>query len=616
MAKATRYHSCVQHSTRINRRNFCYLLSLCGVAHAATLKAIAQGPAAHPRLHLDAAGWAQLKKSISSDPRLQAAYDKLQKRAETLLKDRPAEYKLVGPRLLNESRRALDRISTLAGLYRLDADPRKLEAARNELAIICRFPDWHPPHFLDVAELANAAGLGYDWLYAELTEPERKTIREKIVNFGLKPGLKQYADNAFWAKPHANNWGLVCNGGLTVGALAILHDDPGGPPEALTVLDIAPKNVMYAMEAYAPDGGWIEGPAYWHYASNYGSSMMAALQSATGNDREISGAPGFAQAGLFRVHSMGPLIKNFNYADAHDNVEAAQEMYWLARRFQQPLFADSETRVVKAKGPSIFHLVWASGANVAGSPPLPASEPNDAPPLDAHFKAIDVAFMRSSWTDPRAFYVGIKGGDNRANHGHLDLGSFVFDALGQRWALDLGPDDYDLPEYFGKLRFTYYRLRTEAHNTLSLGTENQALAAKAHITGMLSTEKNCTVDINLSEAYAPTLSNVTRRLTLDREHSKVRIEDTFISTQPVSVRWNLHTAAEIVFPNGQQSGSEAVLHQGHEQMPVRIVSPAGASFQVIGCDAPTQQAQQPKVSNLIVNLPPSTGTTTLIVQFG
>jgi hypothetical protein len=307
-------------------------------------------------------------------------------------------------------------------------------------------------------------------------------------------------------------------------------------------------------------------------------------------------------------------MKTFNYADAHDGVEAAQEMYWLARRFQQPLFADSETRVVQTKGPSIFHLVWASGTNVAGSPPLPASSTTDAPPLDAHFKAIDVAFMRSSWSDPRAFYVGIKGGDNKASHGHLDLGTFVFDALGQRWALDLGPDDYDLPEYFGKLRFTYYRLRTESHNTLTLGTENQVLTAKAHITSVFSTPSKCTVDIDLSEAYAPKLAGVTRRLTLDREHSTVRIEDTFTPTQPV--RWNLHTAAEIVFPNGTQTGPEAVMHLGKEQMPIRIVSPANAVFQVISCDAPPPQAQQPNIHNLIVNLPPSPNPTTLVIQFG
>ena len=37
-----------------------------------------------------------------------------------------------------------------------------------------------------------------------------------------------------------------------------------------------------------------------------------------------------------------------------------------------------------------------------------------------------------SWTDPRALFVGFKGGDNDAPHSDPDLGTFVLDALGDR----------------------------------------------------------------------------------------------------------------------------------------------------------------------------------------
>ena len=55
-------------------------------------------------------------------------------------------------------------------------------------------------------------------------------------------------------------------------------------------------------------------------------------------------------------------------------------------------------------------------------------------PLAAAYRGVDVAFLRSAWNDPNAIFAGFKGGDNRANHSHLDLGSFVLDAAGQRWA--------------------------------------------------------------------------------------------------------------------------------------------------------------------------------------
>ena len=69
--------------------------------------------------------------------------------------------------------------------------------------------------------------------------------------------------------------------------------------------------------------------------------------------------------------------------------------------------------------------------------------------LDAIFRGVDIACFRSAWDDPNALYLAVKGGDNKAAHAHLDLGSFVLDAGGVRWAADLGPDDYDLPGYFG-----------------------------------------------------------------------------------------------------------------------------------------------------------------------
>lgn len=70
-----------------------------------------------------------------------------------------------------------------------------------------------------------------------------------------------------------------------------------------------------------------------------------------------------------------------------------------------------------------------------------------APPLDRWFRGVDVVSMRGSWSANTTF-VACKGGDNRSNHAHLDLGTFVMDALGVRWACDLGSDAYTLPGYF------------------------------------------------------------------------------------------------------------------------------------------------------------------------
>src|SRR6185437_11163825 len=191
-----------------------------------------------------------------------------------------------------------------------------------------------------------------------------------------------------------------------------------------------------------------------------------SLQTALGTDFGFLQAPGFSQTPLFRIHAAGPTNLLFNFADADSTMGGASQMFWFARTFDRPMYAAHERLIGQNHGKiDAFHLFW---FNPAGT-----RQELDELPTAAMFKRISVAFLRSAWDDPSAGFVGFKGGENTASHAHADLGTFVYDADGVRWALDLGPDNYNLPDYFGKKRFTYYRLRTEGHNTLTIGTENQ-----------------------------------------------------------------------------------------------------------------------------------------------
>ena len=48
-------------------------------------------------------------------------------------------------------------------------EERFKERAIRELDAACAMKDWNPSHFLDVAEMATAVAVGYDWLYPVLT---------------------------------------------------------------------------------------------------------------------------------------------------------------------------------------------------------------------------------------------------------------------------------------------------------------------------------------------------------------------------------------------------------------------------------------------------------------
>ncbi len=399
----------------------------------------------HPRLIALDSDIDRLRTLIRTDERAKRIYEQLVADAAKIETSPTVEFKIVGPRLLDQSRRALDRVYTLALLYRIDGKKQYRDRAVKELRAAADFPNWNPSHFLDTAEMTHAFAIGYDWLFPALSADERGWIRRAISEKGFDPALKVYQSGKGWPKA-IHNWNQVCNGGIGIGALAIGDEES---EKSETVLRYAVKSIPLAMASYGPDGGWAEGPGYWHYATRYNVYFLAALETALGTDFDLAKMPGFDGAGHFRVYSSGPVGLNFNYADAGANVGNAAEMFWLAKRFSAPVYSWQEREILAGRDrPDALDLVWyqakAQGPKAAGWP------------LDAYYKGVQVAFLRSAWEDPNAIFVGIKGGDNKANHSHLDLGSFVMDANGVRWAADLGGDNYNLPAYFGAQRWTYY----------------------------------------------------------------------------------------------------------------------------------------------------------------
>ena len=537
----------------------------------------------HPRLFAHDKDWAAVRGAIANDELARDWHKHLQADARKMLSEPPVEYKLIGPRLLSKSQTALRRVSTLAGLYRLDGDKALAERARQEMLAAAAFPDWNPSHFLDTAEMSTALAVGYDWLYAYLSAEDRAIIRTALVEKGLKPGLDVYRKGGWWAKS-IHNWNQVCNGGMAIGALAIADEEP---ELARAILTHAHASIPLAMASFAPDGGWAEGPGYWGYATRYNVFYLACLQTALGTDFGLTKLPGFDRTGDFRIHSIGPLGKTFNFADAGDGAGTACQMLWLARTFDQPRYAHHENTVAKNR-PEIFHLLWLRPDK--GEHLWPAG-------TDAMYKGIDAAFFRSAWDDPKALFVGFRGGDNGANHSHLDLGNFVLDALGQRWALDLGGDDYNLPGYFGKQRWSYYRLRTEGHNTLTIDNENQVVTARAPLIAFSSTPERAFAVADLSAGYKPKLTQVRRGLAV-LQRNQVLVQDEIQAAQPVDVVWNFHTKAAI-----QINGDRAVLTQGKATLEARILNPPGATFAVVSANPPVPQRQQPDVSNLTIRLP-------------
>lgn len=539
----------------------------------------------HPRLMATQDDFVALRARAQTDPASGEWYARLSASAEALLDQPVSQYGFPdGRTLLQISRQVLDRTYILSLVYQVGGDTRFADRLWEELEAAAAFPDWNPVSFLSTAEMTHAFAIGYDWLYAYWTPAQRQVLSEAIITMGLEPGLAGYDNGEWWANT-TNNWNIVCNGGLGMGALAVGDLVPELADEIITRgLGFLPR----AIAEYAPDGAYPESVGYWAYATRYLVPYMAALETALGDDYGLQDLPGLEETGYFPLYMAGPSGNSFHYYDASGAVQQPPELFWLAKAYDNPVFG---WWGAKGTGASARHLLWYD-------PEYREYDYAAELPLDKYFRGSELVTSRSSWASSDAVFTGFKAGVNGTNHGDLDLGTFVLDALGVRWAEELGPEDYGVPGYWSDglegQRWTYYKKRAEGQNTLVVnpgyGPDQTANAAGEIIRFDSGPAETYSV-AELTKAYAAQgVTSWQRGVKLFDHRRQVLVQDELTAAAPVDAWWFMHTRAEIeLAPDGRS----AVLSHGGEQLLAQIATPAAGARFIVTDAAPLWSSPDP-----------------------
>lgn len=498
-----------------------------------------------PRLLITAEDWRDIRERRAREPEFAGICEGLVRQARAAAERPPLQRKMVGRRLLSVSSEALRRIFRHVAAYRLTEDRVFVEAARREMLAAAAFSDWNPAHFLDTAEMTAALAIGYDGLWEVLDAEARDRIRVAIRDLGLRPALTG-KDSLFFYQAR-NNWNQVCLGGLTLGALAIAEDEPDLAGQILAEMR---GHIANGLSPYAPDGVYPEGPGYWRYGTAYQILLIEALRTALGADDGQSRARGFLESADFVRHMEGPTGYYFNFADAGDHRGGSILLLWFARERGQPMLARPVVETLRRTvgGGRGFQsdrflpmiLKWWPASDAAPAPPLPRFWSGGGPNA--------VAAWRTDWDDPAAVYFAVKAGGGAVNHGHLDAGSFVFEAGGERWAEDLGAQGYESLEKLGVRlwerrpggqRWEVFRLNNHSHNTLTVDGALHRPDALATFTRADAAG----AEIDLSPVFRGAASKATRTVRW-RGADGVEIEDRLEGLRPgAEVRWALVTSA-------------------------------------------------------------------------
>jgi hypothetical protein len=580
-----------------------------------------------PRLIAPSYKWDALPNLIKTDPYLKGWNDTIFGNATDYYNASPVKYNMDGDSgILDNAREIKQRIKAFAYVYRLTKDTRWVDRAWAELqnaagkgtSSFGSDPDrWNSVHFLDTAELTAAFAIAYDWMYDVWTDAQKSSIRSTMIQYGLQYGLSEYqGGSAWWSKNVTGNWNCVCNSGLTLGALAILGDDTSGIAESILNLtvDNAKQNCVFGP---SDDGTWSETANYWYFGTTGHAEMSSALLTATGSDWDMfSTNSNYYLTGLFHMYVYGT-TSLFDFGDHGPNKfsTTANSMLLYGDHYSQPSYVLFQREQHDAPEP--WSMFWYN--------PSVSGAFWDGQPLDHFFdNGLDQwASMRSSWTDNGGLYAAIKAGKNQGHqtHNDLDAGDFVLDALGTRWAGELGSGDYNSQSYFsndtqGSARWLYYRKMTEGQNTILINKANQNVLAAPTIKSESSgtTQGSSTVfDVpsdstaywvaDLTSAYFDATS-VKRGMRLLNKRRQVLLQDEINAQQ--GVQWRMHTNATVT-----TNGASATLKIDDKTMSVTILNPpSGATFSTsdavrFSSDPTPPQADQanPGVTVLIIDLP-------------
>ena len=549
----------------------------------------------HPRILADADKFAEIRQLIQEDDYMKVLYARIYEEVNYSTSttaswmDQPVtEYSIPdGLRLLAASRQASQRIIWMSMLYQLTGERRFAERAVEEMLAVCdetKFPDWnHNKHYLDVAQMAYGVGIGYDWLYHFMTEDQRQSVREALYRNVILTETQC---------PHGNtyNWNQWCMAGFAVAATAIYEYYP---EECSALLAKTVTTIQRALDLFTPLGAYPEAASYYCVGAEYGAIYFDTLMSTLGTDFGLTDLPGMRESGNYLLAVNG-YVTNFNFGDCDETLASGAMLHWYATRYNMPELSVWQRKFQRYSSGELFDeplaLLWYD-------PALVEDYDEDSQQLDYLMYSDSyqsVASFRSFSADPYQVYAAIKSGYNSTSHSDMDIGTFVMEAMGERWFTELGKDNYNLTGYGtysnGKYtedqgRWKVYRKRAEGQNTLVINPSTaggQDVEGAAQITDYVSSYDGGYATVDMLDAYdnyGATSAN--RALMLFDNRSRVLLRDEVTMESASDLYWFAHTQADISI---SADGKTAELTMNGKTMLAQIVEPANAVFTQMTAD--------------------------------
>lgn len=500
----------------------------------------------HPRLIINKDDIERIQKSIKTDKNMAKWADNIMQEAYKTLSDPVYAYERYndGTGQYQDIEISQNRILTLGMAYQFTKDKRFAIRGFNEMEKICNFSTWNTD-YLDVGELCAIVALGYDWLYDGLTETQRALLEKNIIERALNPtmeiyyGVSDLTGYIAWTKS-VGNINAVCNGGTSLGAMAIFDKYPDLSSKYLTN---ALQSIDLVLLMYYPDGAWMEGITYWNYALQYIVMDIESAIRTFGTDLGFLNTPGLIRTG-WNGFSLVGAAGMYSFGDGSTAFENYRYSMWGAKHSQDVELLNARLLEMEKRG-------FEGGPLELAFYDETLYRENYEPKPDSFIGGLDIIGLREKWYDKTATYLGAHGGPAMKDHGHLDIGSFVVDIGGERVIKDIGAEAYSYSGYFAHERYHFYKARPEGHNLYVINPTDDIedyginRYATAVCEKLYSKESGSYAIMDLTGSYERDATSAKRGYMLTDDRRSVVIRDEISLKKESDIYWFAHTDGKI-----------------------------------------------------------------------
>ena len=402
--------------------------------------------------------------------------------------------------------------------------------------------------------VCNALAWGYDWLYDELSEDERTTVRAALLE-----RTRDIAEHAILsAKIHLFPYDshAVRSVSLVIvpACIALLGDDKDDDAR-----DWLNYSIEFLSTVYSPwgdsDGGWAEGTHYWMMGIAYLIDSANRLKSYMGLD--LYKRPFFQNTGDFPLYCKAPNTRRATMGDDSTMGDLPCVKTGLnLRQFAGATgngayqwYCDENLRTNPGTEMAFYNWGWWDThfdelVFQTDFPVVPATPPESGL---RHFKGIGWVGVQHAMDNPdsHVHFVFKSSQFGSISHSHGDQNSFCMSAFGEDMAIQSG-------HYvaFNSSMHRTWRRQTRSKNAILINGKGQyaekdkskAMAATGRILAAETHDDHYLIRGDATGAYQSLSPEVTRA---EREIYFVRnsyfvIIDKVDAETPVTVDWLLH----------------------------------------------------------------------------